>query len=126
MRPPRIVAAGRSNEEFASKIFSIAAPLSHAQKTSSFSAETYHVAHGRWETKAPMSVVIPLKEDGKTYVVGAFSCTPVVKYPIDALQPGHRGLTFQGRDQHTFQVRQIAATGGHTGGSVRKCQPGNF
>jgi hypothetical protein len=84
----QIVAAGRSNEEFASKIFSIAAPLSHAQKTSSFSAETYHVAHGRWETKAPMSVVIPLKEDGKTYVVGAFSCTPVVKYPIDALQPG--------------------------------------
>ena len=84
----QIVAAGRSNEEFASKIFSINAPLSHEEKSSSFSAETYHISHGRWETKAPMSVVIPLKENGKTYVVGAFSCTPVVKYPLDALQPG--------------------------------------
>ena len=28
------------------------------------SAETYHVAHGRWETKAPMSVLIPFKEGG--------------------------------------------------------------
>ena len=84
----RIIAAGRSNESFASKIFSISAPLKDASTTASFSTETYHVAHGRWETKAPMSVVIPFKEDGQTYVVGAFSCTPVVKYPIDSLQPG--------------------------------------
>lgn len=84
----RVVAAGRSNETFASKIFSVAAPLKHDDQSQTFSAETYHVSHGRWETKAPMSVVIPFKEDDKTYVVGAFSCTPVVKYPIDSLQPG--------------------------------------
>lgn len=84
----RIVAAGRSNETFASKIFSIAAPLEHEGSGNSFSAETYHVAHGRWETKAPMSVVLPFREGDRTYVVGAFSCTPIVKYPIDSLQPG--------------------------------------
>lgn len=84
----RVVAAGRSNETFASRIFSIDAPLQHEAQGNSFSAETYHVAHGQWETKAPMSVVIPYKEDGKTYVVGAFSCTPIVKYPIDSLKPG--------------------------------------
>ena len=83
-----IVAAGRSNETFASKIFSIRTPLKHDADTGSFSAETYHVSHRRWETKAPMSVVIPFKENDQTFVVGAFSCTPVVKYPIDSLKPG--------------------------------------
>jgi hypothetical protein len=84
----RVIAAGRSDDSFASKIFSIDAPLTHETKSAIYSAETYHVSHGRWETRAPMSVVIPLKEDGKTYVVGAFSCTPIVKYPIDAVQSG--------------------------------------
>jgi len=35
-----------------------------------------------------MSVMIPFEEDGKHYIVGAFSCTPVVKYPIDSIKPG--------------------------------------
>ena len=84
----QLIAAGRSDESFASKIFSIPTPLKHEATSGSFSAETYHVSHQRWETKAPMSVVIPFKENDRTYVVGAFSCTPVVKYPIDSLQPG--------------------------------------
>lgn len=84
----RIVAAGRSNESFSSKIFSIDAPLSHEATSSSYSAKTYHVSHRRWETKAPMSVVLPLRENGKTWIVGAFSCTPIVKYPLDSLKQG--------------------------------------
>ncbi len=84
----RVIASGRSNEEFSSKIFSIDAPLKHEDASAAFSAETYHVSHRRWETKAPMSVVIPFKENGKSYVVGAFSCTPIVKYPLDDLTPG--------------------------------------
>lgn len=83
----RVIAAGRSSETFASKIFSISAPLKHEAESDVYSAETYHVSHRRWETKAPMSVVIPFKENDQTYVVGAFSCTPVVKYPIDSLKP---------------------------------------
>ena len=43
---------------------------------------------GAGKTKAPMSVLIPFKEGDKSYVVGAFSCTPVVKYPLDSIQPG--------------------------------------
>lgn len=84
----RVLAAARANEEFAAKIFSVAAPLNHDAKADVFSAETYHVAHGKWETKAPMSVIIPFDEEGKKYVVGAFACTPVVKYAVDAVQPG--------------------------------------
>ncbi|MDB4458987.1 hypothetical protein N9059_00275 [bacterium] len=84
----RLVAAARCNEEFASKIFATNGALSHGKKEQIYSAETYHVAHGRWETKAPMSTLIPYEEDGKHYIVGAFTCTPVVKYPLDDLKPG--------------------------------------
>tara|TARA_R110002096_G_scaffold55607_15_gene142522 strand:+ start:1712 stop:2812 length:1101 start_codon:yes stop_codon:yes gene_type:complete len=84
----RLIAAARCNEEFASKIFSADGPLRHDVMGQVYSAETFHVAHGRWETKAPMSVMIPHEENGKHYIVGAFSCTPVVKYPIDAIKPG--------------------------------------
>ena len=34
-----------------------------------------------------MSVLVPYRENDRQYVIGAFSCTPVVKYPLDALQP---------------------------------------
>ena len=84
----RLVAAGRCNEEFASKIFAAEGPLHHDRPGQIYSAETYHISHRKWETRAPMSVLIPYEEDGKHYIVGAFSCTPVVKYPIDAVEPG--------------------------------------
>lgn len=83
----RLVAAVATNEEFASKIFVAPGPLNHDARGGLFSAETYHVSHGRWETRAPMSVLMPYRESGRTYVVGAFACTPVVKYPLDALTP---------------------------------------
>jgi len=84
----RVLAAGRANEEFASKIFVAKGPIVHNAEGAVYSAETYHVQHGKWETKAPMSVLMPYEENGKLFIVGAYSCTPVVKYPIDALQPG--------------------------------------
>jgi hypothetical protein len=64
--------------------------VEHDAKASIFSTETYHVAHGKWETRAPMSSLMALEENGKTYVVGAFACTPIVKYPVDDLQPGSK------------------------------------
>ncbi len=84
----RLVAGATANEEFASKIFLVRAPLRHEEAGELHSAETYHVAHRRWETKAPMSVILPFKDGGQTWLAGAFACTPVVKYPLDALQPG--------------------------------------
>jgi hypothetical protein len=83
----RLVAAAASNEEFASKIFVVRGPLVDGGKGELHSAETYHVAHRKWETRAPMSVIMPYRESGKTYVVGAFACTPVVKYSLDSLEP---------------------------------------
>lgn len=84
----KLLAAAYAKEEFASKIFVAVGPVRHDTEGTLASAETYHVAHGKWETKAPMSVMMPFEEAGKTYVVGAFACTPVVKYSLDAIQPG--------------------------------------
>jgi hypothetical protein len=79
----RLLVAGLANEEFGSKIFTAPAPLAHEAKAAIYSTETYHVAHGRWETRAPMTALMPYEEDGKKYLAGSFACTPVVKYPLD-------------------------------------------
>jgi hypothetical protein len=82
----RILVAAQANETFASKIFSIV-PKGEGEATC-FSTETYHVAHNQWETKAPIRTVIPYELNGKRYLVGAFTCTPIVKYALDDMQAG--------------------------------------
>jgi hypothetical protein len=84
----RVLAAGSCNEEFASKIFSIPLPMENGATASVYSAETYHVSHKKWETRAPISSFIPYEENGKPFIVGAFACTPVAKFPLDGLQSG--------------------------------------
>jgi hypothetical protein len=84
----RVLVAGQSNEEFSSKIYSIALPLTHNAPGKMFSTETYHVAHGKWETKAPIQSFIPYEEAGKSYVVGSFACTPIAKFPLDDMKAG--------------------------------------
>lgn len=84
----RVLVAGQSNEEFASKIYSLPVPLTHDSSADIFSAETYHVSHRRWETKAPIQSFVPHEEGGKHYVVGSFSCTPIAKFPLDDLSSG--------------------------------------
>jgi len=83
----RVLAAGSSNEEFSSKIFTLSLPLAHGGSALPVSAETYHVAHGKWETKAPITSFVPMEENGKHYVVGSFACTPIAKFELDDLKP---------------------------------------
>jgi hypothetical protein len=84
----RILVATQANETFGSKIFTIMGPLSKDVACTCFSTETFHVGHNAWETKAPIKTVIPYEENGKKYLVGAFTCTPIVKYALDDMQPG--------------------------------------
>ena len=86
----RILVGAASTEEFGSKVYTIPTPLDPKNKASGYSVETYHVAHGRWETKAPMSTIVPFESGGKQYVVGAFVCTPVVRYSLDKVKPGEK------------------------------------
>lgn len=85
----RILLAAQAAGTFASKIIVID-PETAKDAASFVSTETYHVAHGRWETNAPIRTVIPYVEDGKKYLVGAFTCTPIVKYSLENLSAGGR------------------------------------
>lgn len=83
-----LLVTGQSNEEFSSKIFSIPLPLAAGASSSIFSAETYHVAHRKWETKAPIQSFIPFSDDGVPCVLGAFACTPLAKFPLKNIASG--------------------------------------
>jgi len=84
----RILVGGLSKEQFKSKVLSIPTPLDSTKQATGFSTETYHVAHGKWETQAPMTTLVPLEQKGKQYVVGAFACTPIVRYPLEDVKEG--------------------------------------
>jgi hypothetical protein len=84
----RLLVSGQCSEEFSSKIYSIPVPITVESSAGVFSAETYHVAHGRWETKAPITKFTPFRENNRLYLVGAFACTPIAKFPLNDLESG--------------------------------------
>ena len=88
LAPGRVLAAGQSNDAFRSKIFSIPTPIEHGSLAHIYSTDTYHVAHGRWETKAPIQSFIMTQEAGTSYLVGSFACTPIAKFPLANLNDG--------------------------------------
>jgi hypothetical protein len=79
----KIVAATQATDKFtASRVFTIN-PAAKDGSPTQISTKTFHVGHNRWETHAPLRVLMPYVENGKTSVVGSFTCTPVVKYAIE-------------------------------------------
>jgi len=88
LAPGRVLAAGQSNDAFRSKIFSIPTPIEHGSTAHIYSTDTYHVAHGRWETRAPIQSFIMTQQAGKPYMVGSFACTPIAKFPLGNLDSG--------------------------------------
>ncbi|MBM3996642.1 MAG: hypothetical protein FJ303_21185 [Planctomycetes bacterium] len=81
----KIVAATQAGDTFGSRVFAITQAEKDA-KSVSFSTETYHVGHGKWETKAPIICIMPYEDDGQTGVVGSFTCTPIVRYPLQDVE----------------------------------------
>jgi hypothetical protein len=84
----RLVVAGLSNEEFASKLWSVAYPFTKADQGTS--VEIYHGNHGQFETRAPVMTFLPYKSGTQTMIVAAYTCTPLVKFPIDSFKPGQK------------------------------------
>ncbi len=89
----RVWVAGLSNEEFASKLWSVAYPFSKADTGTS--VEIYHGNHQQLETRSPVYAFVPYSIDNQPYIIGAYLCTPLVKFPVSALTPGakFRGTT---------------------------------
>jgi hypothetical protein len=89
----RVWVAGLSNEEFASKLWSVAYPFSKADAGTS--VEIYHGNHQQLETRSPVYAFIPYSINNQPYIIGAYLCTPLVKFPVSSLTPGakFRGTT---------------------------------
>src|SRR6185503_10939043 len=51
------------------------------------SVEIYHGAHGRFETRAPVRTLVPITVGHEPYVLAAYTCTPLVQFPVKALEP---------------------------------------
>jgi hypothetical protein len=84
----QLVIAGLSNEEFASSLRSIPFPFDKVEK--GISAEIYHGAHGKFETDSPVRTFAPFQIGSEKHVLAAYTCTPLVSFPVAALKPGAR------------------------------------
>lgn len=78
--------AGLSNEEFASNLRKI--PYPFTGEMSATSVEIYHSSHGRFETRAPITTFMPYEMKGEPYLLAAYTCTPLVTFPMDELADG--------------------------------------
>lgn len=78
--------AGLSNDEFSSKLRSVAYPFSDAGAGTS--VEIWHAAHGQFETESPVYTFVPYDIDGEQSLIAGYLCTPLVQFPIAELKPG--------------------------------------
>ena len=84
----RLYVAGLSNEEFASKMRVIPYPFRTVDQGTS--VEIYHGSHGQMETFSPVFTFVPYEIDGEPSIVASYLCTPLVTFPLAALQPGSK------------------------------------
>ncbi len=84
----KLVIAGLSNEEFSSKLRTIDYPFASVEAGTS--VEIYHGNHGQFETRSPVISFVPYKLENKPYLIAGYTCTPLVKFPVDSLKPGSK------------------------------------
>jgi len=82
----RVLIAGLSNEEFSSTLRAIPFPFKTVPNGTS--VEIYHGAHGRFETRAPVRTFVPFNVGNEPSLLAAYTCTPLVQFPIKDLSPG--------------------------------------
>jgi hypothetical protein len=82
----RVLVAGLSNEEFASTLRAIPFPFQTVPNGTS--VEIYHGAHGRFETRSPVRTFVAFNVGNQPSLLAAYTCTPLVQFPISALKPG--------------------------------------
>ncbi len=84
----RVYVAGLSNEEFASKLWSVAYPFASVDRGASI--EIYHGNHGALETRSPVMAFVPYRIGTELNILAGYTCTPLVKIPVNALKSGEK------------------------------------
>ncbi|HWF12036.1 MAG TPA: hypothetical protein VG297_26390 [Bryobacteraceae bacterium] len=82
----KVIVAGLSNEEFSSNLRVIPFPFRAVDNGANI--EIFHGSHGEYETRAPVRTFFPWTIAGKQYIVAAYTCTPLVLIPLEALKSG--------------------------------------
>lgn len=82
----RVYVAGLSNEEFASKLWSVGYPFASVDNGASI--EIYHGNHGQLETRSPVMAFVPFTIGSELNILAGYTCTPLVKIPVQALKAG--------------------------------------
>jgi len=85
-RDGELFIAGLSNQEFASTLRVVKYPFDSQQSITS--VEIYHTGHNLIETRAPIRAMSFASWGGKSYLVAAYTCTPIVTIPLDELKDG--------------------------------------
>ena len=83
----RLYVAGLSNADFASSLWSVAYPFTESRPEIS-SVEIYHTNHNEQETRAPIRTMLITELNGVDYVIAAYTCTPLVVFPLSAVKDG--------------------------------------
>ena len=84
----RLFIAGLSNEEFSSKLRTVVYPFNAIDDGTS--VEIWHSAHGQFETHSPVYTFVPYDINGEQHLIAGYLYTPLVKFPIDDLEPGSK------------------------------------
>ncbi len=82
----QLFVAGISNEEFASTLRRVSYPFDG--QASSTAVQIYHVAHERYETRAPIRAMGFATIDGQDTLIAAYTCSPLVLIPTAELKDG--------------------------------------
>ncbi len=85
-RQGELFVAGLSNQDFASTLRRVRYPFDAKQSITS--VEIFHGGHNLVETRAPIRAMSFADLGGKPYLVAAYTCTPLVIIPLDALKDG--------------------------------------
>jgi hypothetical protein len=83
-----LLVAGLSNEEWSSALRSIPVPFKTAEQGATL--QIWHSSHGRYETQSPVRTFVPYTIGGQSFILAAYTCTPLVKIPSSSLKPGEK------------------------------------
>jgi len=84
----KVIVSGMSANAAPSTVREIQFPFAEADQGASI--EIYHGAHGRSEDNAVIRTFIPFNIDGEPSLLAGFTCTPLVKFPLDELKAGQK------------------------------------
>ena len=82
----KLYVAGLSNASFASTLRVYDYPFTGKANTTSI--EIYHAVHNQVETRAPIRKMAVVTLNGEPTLLAAYTCTPLVTIPLDALVDG--------------------------------------